>query len=231
MNSGSGRNCATALILLLLVCLTARDVLAATDFADPGDTMLFLHNRNRTSKPNTGHSTLPELDGTIEAISTAKPGWYCIALKLDSEKPLKVFVVPATKFFKDYAPLPSAEGYPLLVKGCKIRALHDPEKDEALRNITLTDLMFETPPVEFAGTIKVSASTVPGVYDLTVNLKDGGERHLNLDPKTKYWKDNKPIDLAAAYPQLVPGQMIRALEKPAPGGRRWTSDLMFVDRW
>ena len=68
------------------------------------------------------------------------------------------------------------------------------------------------------------------MHDLTVNLKDGAERHLNLDQKTKFWKDSKPIDLSTAYPQLVAGQNIRALEKPAPGGRHCISDLMFVDR-
>jgi len=192
--------------------------------------MLFLHRRSVAQKQPIGRSSLPELDGSIELITTAKPGWYSVVLNVENGKPLKMLVVPATKFFKDYMPLPAAAAYPLLVKGCKIRVLHDPDKDEALHNIIITDLMFETPPVEFSGTIKVATSTVSGVYDLTVNLKDGGEHHLNLDQKTKYWRDNKPIDLSTAYPQLVPGQMIRALEKPAPGARHWTSDVMFVDR-
>jgi len=206
----------------MVACLVAQAVLAQ-DFADP-DTMIFRQKRK------VAPAARPEVDGTIESTSTAKPGWYSIVLKLDNGKSLRVVVAPATKFYKDYAPIDSPAAYPQLVNGCKIRMLHDPQQDEALRNIIITDLMFETPPVEYAGTIKIAATTATGVYDLTVNLEKGAERHLSVDPKTKFWKDNKPLEAAAAYPQLVAGARIRALEKPAPGVQHWTSDLMFVDR-
>ena len=213
-----------ALILAISACLVARNVSAQTDFADPGDTMIYLQ------KQKASHSSYPELDGTIDSTSTAKPGWYAITLNLDNGKSLKVMVVPATRFYKDYTPLASHDAYSLLIKGCKIRVLHDPDKDQLLRNIIITDLMFPSPPVECAGTIKNSLSTVPGVYDLTVDLKDGSERHLYLDPKTKFWKNNEQIDLSTAYPQLVAGHKFRAMEVPTPNGQQWTSDLMFVDQ-
>jgi len=211
-----------ATLLALFACLMARET-SASDFADPADTMTYLHRQK------AGDAGLPEIAGSMESASTAKPGWYSLVLKLDNGKEVRVVVVPATKFYKDYAPIESAAAYPQLLKGCKIRALHDPEQDLALRNIIIKDLMFESPPVEFAGTIKKAAPATPGVYDLTLDLKDGGERHLNLDQKTKYWKDDKPLD-ASAYPQLTTGQKIRALEKPAPGNQRCISDVMFVDR-
>lgn len=210
-----------ASIVLIFACFSAQEVLAG-DFADP-DTMIFQQKRR------ADHSSLPEVDGTIESTSTAKPGWYGVVLKLENGNMLRVVVVPATKFFKDYAPIDPAAAYPQLVNGCKIRALHDPENDQLLRNIIITDLMFESPPVEFAGTIKIAASAAPGVYDLTVDLANGVEHHLSIDQKTKFWKDDKPLDSSAAYRQLAAGQKIRALEKPAPGGQHRTSDLMVVD--
>jgi hypothetical protein len=210
-----------AFIVLIVACLSAHEVLAG-DFADP-DTMIFQQKRK------ADHASLPEVDGTIESTSTAKPGWYGVVLKLDNGNVLRVVVAPATKFFKDYTPIDAPAAYPQLVHGCKIRALHDPEKDELLRNIIITDLMFESPPVEFAGTIKVTASTAPGVYDLTVHLANGVEHHFLIDQKTKFWKDDKPFDSAAAYRQLAAGQKIRALEKLAPGGQHRTPDLMLVD--
>ena len=197
----------------------------ASDLSDPADLLSHLH------KQKAGDAGLPEIAGAIKSATTAKPGWYALALKLDNGKELKVVVVPATRFYKDYTPIDSPAAYPQLVKGCRIRALHDPEQDLALRNIIVKDLMFESPPVEYAGTIKTSASSKPGLYDLTVNLKGGEERHLSLDPKTKFWKDdNTAIADAVAYRQLKVGQKIRALEKPAPGDQRIVSDVMFVDK-
>jgi hypothetical protein len=211
-------------VFLLVSCLAASETVAQ-DFSDPADILRY------RQKQKAGDAGLPEIAGAIETATTAKPGWYALGLKLDNGKEIKVVVVPATKFYKDYAPIDSAAAYPQLVQGCKIRALHDPEQDLLLRNIIVKDLMFESPPVEYAGAIKTSASSKPGVYDLTVNLKGGGERHLNLDPKTKYWKDNKPIDPTTAYPQIAAGQKIRALEKPAPNNQRCISDVMFVDKY
>lgn len=217
------RSWLAAFIVSILACFAAHEVLAQ-DFADP-DTMIF-----RQKQQKKDHSSLPEVDGTIESVSTNKPGWYGVALKLGNGNSLRVVVVPATKFFKDYAPIDAQAAYPQLINGCKIRTLHDPEQDQLLRNIIVTDLMFETPPVEIAGTIKIAVNPKPGVYDLTVDLGKGGEHQLEIDPKTKFWKNDKPFDSTAAYPKLAAGQKIRALEKPAPGGQRQTSDLMFVDR-
>lgn len=211
-----------AIILQIFACLAGHEALA-TDFADPGDTMIYLQ------KQKAGHSSYPEIDGTIESTSTAKPGWYGVVLKLDNGKSIRVIVVPATKFYKDYAPVSSPDAYHLLVKGCKIRALHNPDQDEVLRNIIVTDLMFTTPPVELAGTIKGETSAGAGAYDLTVDLADGSERHLNVDQKTKFWKNYKPLDPFAAYPQLTAGQKFRAMDTAAPGNQRHISDLMFVD--
>jgi hypothetical protein len=216
------RNRLAAFAVSIFACFAAHEVLAQ-DFADP-DTMIF------RPKQKTDHSSLPEVAGTIESISTEKPGWYGVVLKLENGNKLRVVVVPATKFFKDYAPIDPPTAYPQLVNGCKIRTLHDPENDQLLRNIIVTDLMFETPPVEFAGVIKIATTSTPDVYDLTVKLEKDAEHHLHLDPKTKFWKNDKPLEASAAYPQLLRGQKIRALEKPAPGGAFRTSDLMFVDR-
>lgn len=197
---------------------------ASQDFSDPGDMLLYQHQQR------ADHSALPEVDATIESTTSAKPGWYGVNVKLDNGKEIRVIVVPATRFWKDYAPIAAASAYPMLAQGCKIRALHDPQQDLALRNIIITDLMFESPPVEFSGTIKTAAQPRPGAYDLTVALDKGEEHHLSVDQKTKFWKDNQPMDQALALPKLAAGQKIRALETAAPAGQHHTSDLMFVDR-
>jgi len=212
-----------AAAVALLACMISTEA-RATDFTDPGDMITYMH-RQRAS-----HSTLPEIDGTIVGVTSAKPAWYGLSLKLDNGKLLRVVVAPATKFYKDYSPIAPAAAYPLLVNGCKVRALHDPDKDESLRNIIVADLMFESPPVESAGTIKLAASSAPGVYDLTVTLDNSAEHHFSIDQKTKFWRDYKPVDLPAAYPQLAPGQKIRAMEKRLPGDKFYTSDVMFVDK-
>jgi len=212
----------TAILSLLAALSPLRS--AASDFSDPADILAFKRSQNAT------HTTFPELNGSIESASTAKPGWYGLMLKQGDGKLIKVIVSPATKFFKDYAPIEPAAAYPQLAQGAKVRALHNPENDVVLHTIIVTDLMFETPPVELAGTIKAAASPRPGVFDLTVSLAKGGERRLSIDEKTKFYQDYKPIDAARAYPQLAIGRKIRALEKPAPGGQRQISDVMFVDR-
>ena len=81
------------MILTLLACVASSEV-RATDFADPGDMILYMH-RQRAS-----HSTLPEIDGTIVGVTTAKPSWYGVSLKLDNGKLLRVVVAPATKFLQ-----------------------------------------------------------------------------------------------------------------------------------
>ena len=209
-------------LLALFAGLAAHQAFAQ-DFSDPADVLTYQH------KQKAGHASLPEIDATIESTSTAKPGWYALNLKLDNGKALKVIVVPATRFYRDYAPLDSAAAYPLLVQGCKIRALHDPDQDLVLHNIVVTDLMFSSPPVEWAGTLKGVVSLQPGVYDLTVTLNKGGEHHLNVDGLTKFWKNNQPLEQKQAYPQLNVGAKVRALETAAPGGLHRVSDLMLVD--
>jgi hypothetical protein len=209
-------------ILAILAGLSVSNGIAQ-DFSDPADILTYKH------KQQANHAASPEIDGTILATSSAKPGWYGVDLKLDNGKQIRVIVVPATRFFKDYISIASPAAYPQLVQGCKIRALHDPDQDLLLRNIILTDLMFSSPPVEFAGTIKAAASAQPGVYDLTVTLDKGGEHHFNVDQQTKFWKKDQPFDQAKAYAQLTSGQKIRALETAAPAGQHHTSDLMLVD--
>src|SRR5580658_6792692 len=108
----AAKNRSAALIISLLACFAVHEV-AAQDFADP-DTMIFRQKRK------IAPAARPEVAGTIESTSTAKPGWYSVVLKLDNGKSLRVVVVPATKFYKDYAPIDSAAAYPQLVNGCKI---------------------------------------------------------------------------------------------------------------
>jgi hypothetical protein len=196
---------------------------SATDFADPADILSYQQSQKAS------HAGLPELAGSIASISSAKPAWYAISLALADGRKLNIIVAPATKFFKDYTPLDSPSACRLLVQGCKIRALHNPENDQLLGNIVITDLMFETPPVEFAATIKSAASPHPGVYDLAVKVEKGEERRFNLDEKTKYYQNYQPIDPAKAYPQLIAGKKVRAIEKVGPGGQRRISDLMFSE--
>lgn len=222
MKTGWGRLRFPGFVLALLSSVFVGG-LCAQDLSDPADLMLYLH------KQKAGDKGLPEIAGTIESATTAKAGWYGLNLKLDNGRELRVMVVPATKFYKDYAPIEPAAAYPQLAKGSKIRGLHDPDQDLLLRNIVLKDLMFESPPVEFAGTIKNASSAKPGNYDLTLSLKEGGERHLNIEPKTNFWTGDKPLPAASAYPHLTTGQVIRALEKPAPGNQRFISDVLLVD--
>ena len=185
-----------AWLLALFVGLTTHEG-SAQDFSDPADVLTYQH------KQQANHTALPEVDATIESASTVKPGWYALNLKLDNGKALKVIVVPATKFYKDYAPMGSATAYPLLVQGCKIRALHDPDQDLLLRNIIFTDLI--------------------------LMLDKGGEHHLNVDEKTKFWKNDQPLEQKQVYPRLKVGEKVRALETAAPSGLHHVSDLMLVD--
>jgi hypothetical protein len=165
----------------------------AQDFSDPADILTF------RQKQKANHATLPEVAAAIESTSSAKPGWYALHLKLDNGNALNMIVVPVTRFFQDYAPIAAADAHPLLVKGARIRALHDLEQDLLLRNIIVTDLMFSSPPVELTGVIQAATSERPGVYDLTAILDHGETHHLYLDEKTKFWKAYKPLESAQAY--------------------------------
>jgi hypothetical protein len=49
-----------------------------------------------------------------------------------------------------------------------------------------------------------------------------------VDQQTKFYKDDKPMESAAAYLRLKAGQKVRILPKST--GNPLISDLMFVDR-
>jgi hypothetical protein len=209
----------------LLVAMAA-SVSMGQDFSDPADIIKYFHSRQQSPGQK---STLPEIDGKIQNCTTAKPGWYGVTLDLENGKQLHVIVAPSTKFYKDYKPLDSNAAYPQLHQGQKIRALHNPETDEALRNIIITDLMFETPPPEIDGTIRSVSNTKAGSYSLALALEKGGQVQMVVDPQTKFYVDYKPMEAAAAYARLIAGQKVRILQKSTAADSP-IADLMFVDR-
>jgi len=200
----------------------AAPVLRGQDFSDPADIIKYFHSPAQKS-------ALPEIDGKIQNCTTAKPGWYGVTLDLENGKQIHVIVAPSTKFYKDNKPIDANAAYPQLRQGQKIRALHNPATDEALRNIIITDLMFEAPPVEIDGTIRSASSAKAGFYSLALTLEKGGEIQMVIDLQTKFYKDYKPMESAAAYPRLVAGQKVRVLPKSTAANAP-ISDLMFVDR-
>lgn len=215
-----------ALLSVWIFVAVSAPILRGQDFSDPADIMKYLHPRQQQPGQK---SALPEIDGKIQNCTTAKPGWYGVTLDLDNGKQIHVIVAPSTKFYKDYKPIDANAAYPQLRQGEKIRALHNPETDEALRTIVITDLMFQTPPAEVDGTIRSASSGKAGSYSLALKLDKGGEVQMAIDPQTKFYKDNKPMETSAAYPRLIAGQKVRILPRSADANAP-VSDLMFVDR-
>ena len=209
----------------LLVALAA-PLLRGQDFSDPADIMKYFHSRQQQPGQK---STLPEIDGSIQNCTTAKPGWYGVTLDLENGKQIHVIVAPSTKFYKDDKPIDANAAYPQLRQGQKIRALHNPGTDEAVRAIIITDLMFVTPPAEIDGTIRSAASAKAGSFSLTLTLDKGGEIQMTVDPQTKFYQDYKPMESAVAYPLLTAGRKVRILPKSRDAAAA-ISDLMFVDR-
>lgn len=203
----------------------AASALRGQDFSDPADIMKYRQQQQPGQK-----STLPEIDGSIQNCTTAKPGWYGVTLDLGNGKQIHVIVAPSTKFYKDDKPIEASAAYPQLRQGQKIRALHNPGTDEAVRAIIITDLMFETPPAEIDGVIGTASSAkAAGTFLLALTLDKGGEIQMTVDPQTKFYKDDKPMESAAAYRLLTAGQKVRILPKSAAVNAP-ISDLMFVDR-
>jgi len=220
-----GRPILTFLLSWILIALAA-PILSGQDFADPSDIINYFHSRQL---PPGQKPALPEIDGKIQNCTTAKPGWYGVTLDLENGKQIHVIVAPSTKFYKDYKPIDANAAYPQLHQGQKIRALHKPETDEALRSIIITDLMFETPPPEITATIRSASSSKAGSYALALTSDKGGEIQMLVDPQTKFYKDYKPMESVAAYPRLIAGQKVRILPKSTAANSS-ISDLMFVDR-
>ena len=223
---GSPRRAALALLFYWTFLALAGPAVRSQDFSDPSDIIKYSHSR----QPSPGRkSALPEIDGRIQNCTTAKPGWYGVTLDLENGKQIHVIVAPSTKFYQDDHPIEANAAYPQLHQGEKIRALHNPETDEAVRTIIITDLMFETPPAEIDGTIRLASGVKGGAYSLSLTLEKGGEIQTIVDSQTKFWRENKPMESAAAYPQLIAGQKVRILPKSTIAGSP-VSDLMFVDR-
>ena len=215
-----------AFLFFWILAALAAPVLRGQDFGDPSDIIKYFHSRQQSPGQK---STLPEIAGRIQNCTTAKPGWYGVTLDLENGKQIHVVVAPSTKFYKDYKPIDANAAYPQLRQWQRIRALHNPSTDETLRSIIITDLMFETPPAEVAGTIRSASSLKAGSYSLALTLDKGGEIKMVVDPQTKFYKDNKPMESAAAYPRLIAGQKVRILPKSTAANPP-ISDLMFVDR-
>ena len=212
------------LVWFLVGC--AAPILKGQDFSDPADILKYFQSRQQQPGQK---STLPEIDGSIQNCTTAKPGWYGVALDLENGKQIHVIVAPSTKFYKDDKPIDANAAYPQLRQGQKIRALHNPGTDEAVRAIIITDLMFVTPPAEIDGTIRSAASAKAGSFSLTLTLDKGGEIQMTVDPQTKFYQDYKPMESAVAYPLLTAGRKVRILPKSKDAAAA-ISDLMFVDR-
>lgn len=222
-NAEAARRLVFTFLFWFLVVL-AVPILRGQDFSDPADIMKYRQQQQAGQK-----SALPEIDGSIQACTTAKPGWYGVTLDLGNGKQIHVIVAPSTKFYKDDKPIDANAAYPQLHQGQKIRTLHNPATDEAVRAIIITDLMFETPPPEIAGIIRSASSAKAGSFSLALTLDKGGEIQMTVDPQTKFYKNYKPMESAAAYPLLTAGQKVRILPKSVAANAP-ISDLMFVDR-
>jgi len=119
------------LVCAAAVCTAGALHLRAQDFSDPADILRY----QAQSKPI-------EADGTIRGATTNKPGWYLVTMDGLDGKGFNVLLTPATKYWEHDQPLDAAKAYAKIVQGQKVRFLHKPAFDNALRRTWACDLMF-----------------------------------------------------------------------------------------
>ncbi len=104
-----------------------------------------------------------ELNGTIRSAATAKPGWYHLVMEGENGKPFVVLLTPDTKFYEHYQAMEADKAYARTVVGQKVRLIHRPAFDEALRGLWASDVMFvkdwneHPPPAPTKPTVDMNA--------------------------------------------------------------------------
>ena len=87
--------------------------------------------------------------------------------------------------------------------------------------------------VEVDGMIESVKPGDTGWFSLILELDNGNQITVIVYPQTKFYQNHKPMDTAAAYKLLAPGQKIRMLHNTYMDTyvkHTMISDLMFVDK-